>query len=318
VGLGDRLDAHPHELSGGQRQRVAIARALIANPELVLADEPTASLDKKSGRGVVELLQKLAKRDGVTVILVTHDNRILDIADRIITLEDGRLSSLMSAVTSDTHHMLEMIARDLRGGNLASRMTVLNRDEFTELMGEITSETQGLLDIVDLVQGETFRSVQEQVISAFTGKIGEFLDAEDATLYFLDMDTQALWSFEQTSRGDFEEINISPERGIVGYVARTGNTVSTTDAASLDQYDQFIDGESTKSLLCMPVLDSEGRIFAVLSLANKGNGEPFNTDDEQQIREFTNTLALVLESWWRMGCSCRAAGIGREASCCAP
>jgi putative ABC transport system ATP-binding protein len=91
VGLGNRVDYYPENLSGGQKQRVAIARALVSHPKIVLADEPTAALDKKSGRDVVELMQKLAKEQGCTILLVTHDNRILDIADRIIYMEDGRL-----------------------------------------------------------------------------------------------------------------------------------------------------------------------------------------------------------------------------------
>ncbi|MBD2652443.1 DevA family ABC transporter ATP-binding protein [Synechocystis sp. FACHB-383] len=92
VGLADRLHYYPGDLSGGQKQRVAIARALISHPEMVLADEPTAALDKKSGRDVVNIMQKLAKEQGCTVLLITHDNRILDIADRIVYLEDGHLS----------------------------------------------------------------------------------------------------------------------------------------------------------------------------------------------------------------------------------
>jgi putative ABC transport system ATP-binding protein len=91
VGLGDRIHYYPDDLSGGQKQRVAIARALVSAPKIVLADEPTAALDKKSGRDVVELMQKLAKEQGCTILLVTHDNRILDIADRIVYMEDGRL-----------------------------------------------------------------------------------------------------------------------------------------------------------------------------------------------------------------------------------
>ncbi|MCC5661139.1 DevA family ABC transporter ATP-binding protein [Nostoc sp. XA010] len=91
VGLGDRVDYYTDNLSGGQKQRVAIARALASHPQIVLADEPTAALDKKSGRDVVELMQRLAKEQGCTILLVTHDNRILDIADRIVHMEDGRL-----------------------------------------------------------------------------------------------------------------------------------------------------------------------------------------------------------------------------------
>lgn len=91
VGLGQRAEYYPDSMSGGQKQRVAIARALISEPKIVLADEPTAALDKKSGRDVVELMQKLAKEQGCTILLVTHDNRILDIADRIVYMEDGHL-----------------------------------------------------------------------------------------------------------------------------------------------------------------------------------------------------------------------------------
>lgn len=91
VGLGGRVDYYPHNLSGGQKQRVAIARALVSRPKLVLADEPTAALDSKTGREVVDLMQHLAKEQGCAILLVTHDNRILDIADRILHMEDGRL-----------------------------------------------------------------------------------------------------------------------------------------------------------------------------------------------------------------------------------
>lgn len=91
VGLGSHLNYYPDNLSGGQKQRVAIARALVSNPKLILADEPTSALDRKSGRDVVELMQCLAKEQGCTILMVTHDNRILDIADRIVHMEDGRL-----------------------------------------------------------------------------------------------------------------------------------------------------------------------------------------------------------------------------------
>jgi len=91
VGLAERTQYYPEDLSGGQKQRVAIARALVSHPQIVLADEPTAALDKKSGRDVVELMQKLAKEQGCTILMVTHDNRILDVADRIIYMEDGHL-----------------------------------------------------------------------------------------------------------------------------------------------------------------------------------------------------------------------------------
>jgi putative ABC transport system ATP-binding protein len=91
VGLSERLHHFPDELSGGQRQRVAIARALAPEPDLVLADEPTASLDSKSGQDVVELLGDLCRRRSSAVLLVTHDLRLLKDADRIWGIEDGRI-----------------------------------------------------------------------------------------------------------------------------------------------------------------------------------------------------------------------------------
>lgn len=91
VGLADRASYLPANLSGGQKQRVAVARALVASPALVLADEPTAALDKDSAAEVVDLLKRMGAARGTTTLLVTHDNRILDRADRILTLEDGRI-----------------------------------------------------------------------------------------------------------------------------------------------------------------------------------------------------------------------------------
>jgi putative ABC transport system ATP-binding protein len=91
VGLSDRSGYYPEKLSGGQKQRVAIARALAGGPRLLLADEPTAALDKDSGREVVTLFRELAEREGSAIVMVTHDNKVLDIADRIANLEAGRL-----------------------------------------------------------------------------------------------------------------------------------------------------------------------------------------------------------------------------------
>ena len=93
VGLEDRLDYLPGNLSGGQKQRVAVARALVSNPDVIFADEPTAALDKVSGRNVVDMLKTMGRERGTTTVMVTHDNRILELSDRIITLEEGRVVS---------------------------------------------------------------------------------------------------------------------------------------------------------------------------------------------------------------------------------
>ena len=93
LGLASRMYAKPDSMSGGQRQRVSIARALVNHPRLILADEPTAALDKESGKRVIELFQELTRNDGCSVLIVTHDNRVLDSADRIVNMVDGRIAS---------------------------------------------------------------------------------------------------------------------------------------------------------------------------------------------------------------------------------
>jgi putative ABC transport system ATP-binding protein len=96
LGLSDRVNYYPEKLSGGQKQRVAIARALAASPKLLLADEPTAALDRESGRDVVALFRRLADHEDSAIVMVTHDNKVLDIADHIVNLEGGRLVAAAS------------------------------------------------------------------------------------------------------------------------------------------------------------------------------------------------------------------------------
>lgn len=99
LGLEARLDFLPEKLSGGEKQRVSIARALVNDPALILADEPTANLDSRTGHEVTRLLRSIAKEQGRSVIIVSHDARIKDIADRVLWLEDGRFQDMISMAT---------------------------------------------------------------------------------------------------------------------------------------------------------------------------------------------------------------------------
>lgn len=109
VGLGKRVHHRPSMLSGGQQQRVAIARALVHEPRLIICDEPTAALDSENGVKVMELLRGVAARPGRCVIIVTHDNRIFRYADRILRMEDGRMSGAeASDLKSDGMRALEL------------------------------------------------------------------------------------------------------------------------------------------------------------------------------------------------------------------
>ncbi len=93
VDLADKLNVRPNKLSGGQQQRVAVARALASKPKFILADEPTANLDSKSAANLLEIMEKLNREEHITFIFSTHDQRVVDKARRVITLDDGMIKS---------------------------------------------------------------------------------------------------------------------------------------------------------------------------------------------------------------------------------
>jgi putative ABC transport system ATP-binding protein len=304
VGLGQRIDHYPDQLSGGQKQRVAIARALVGNPRIVLADEPTASLDKESGRDVVELMHGLAKKRGCAVLLVTHDNRILDIADRIIHMEDGKLQSYANAVLNSTEKLLESLANTNRSGELTRQVAGLSVPKFLEMLGQVTTEFQQFLHVIDMANNSAFESMLEQVLDAFTLKIGQVLQADRVSLFIVDREQGELWT--KVAEGDGRipvDIRLPMSRGIAGHVATNRITVNTPDAYTNPLFNPEIDaktGYRTRSLLCMPVIDAQGRAVAVIQLLNKQGDRPFDENDEKQFSEFARSMAVLLESWWHM------------------
>jgi putative ABC transport system ATP-binding protein len=304
VGLGTRLEHFPSQMSGGQKQRVAIARALAARPRIILADEPTASLDKQSGRDVVTLMHDLAKKEGVTVLLVTHDNRILDVADRIIHLEDGRLSSFTNAVTANTQHMMDMLAQHNRKGELARHVAGLSVEQFAHELAEATAECEQFLHVVEMSNTEAFESMLEQTLQAFTLKIGEILAADRVSLFLVDAARGEL--FSKVAQGDGEkplDIRVPLGAGIAGHVAATGATMNIPDAYAEPRFNRAVDqatGYRTRAILCVPIVDRRGQVFAVAQVLNRRDGQPFDGRDEGRLREFAASLGVVLESWSRM------------------
>jgi len=304
VGLGTRTDHHPDQLSGGQKQRVAIARALVMAPRLILADEPTASLDKQSGREVVELMQGLAKEQGCAVLLVTHDNRILDVADRIVHLEDGRISSLTNAVLSSTRQLMTLLAQNNRKGELTRQVEELPVEQFMTLLEQVTSEFQNFLRVVAMTHEDAFDSMLEQVIEAFTFKVGQILDADRVSLFMVDADRHELWSKVAQADGERAiDIRLPITRGIIGRVARSGEIVNLRDVSTDRDFAGEIDAQTgyvTRSLLCVPIKDIHGGVFAVAELLNKKSAPAFNASDEQRFQQLVEALGVILESWWRM------------------
>lgn len=301
VGLGNLLSAYPHELSGGQKQRVAIARALVSQPKIILADEPTAALDKQTGREIVELLQQLAKKQSCSILIVTHDNRILDIADRIISLEDGRLSSFTSAFFSSTQNMLAALAKTHREGELIRGIKELSEQQFVSLLEQTTKEFEYFLRTLDLINDKTTETMLDQILEVFTLKIGQLLQADRTTVFLIDKTKGELWSKIAQSEGKKSlEIRIPTKSGIAGHVATTGKTLNIPDVYHEPLFNRAIDEQTnyhTRNILCMPILNRQNRILAVVQLLNKKGEHPFDVKDEERFREFSSSIGTILESW---------------------
>jgi len=297
VGLGDHLHHKPGRLSGGQRQRVAIARALVAEPSMLLADEPTASLDKKSGRDVVERMKTLAKKNGTTILLVTHDNRILDIADRIVHLEDGKLSTFTEAVIAGNRRMMQTLADNRSKQPMDQIVADLDEQGFKDLLEEITDDSQRLLEATAMANDVAFRGMLKQGLFAFTRKLGQMLNADRASLFIVEGDSLVLRVTEDLD--ETNEVRIPLGSGIAGAAAKTGETIRIDDAYADARFNQNVDkqtGYRTRSLLSLPVKNQAGDVFAVAQLLNRRDGQPFDQGDEIQFAEFIQSIGVILET----------------------
>ena len=300
VGLGERIFHKPEQLSGGQRQRVAIARALAAEPSMLLADEPTASLDKESGREVVEHMQRLAREQGTTILLVTHDNRILDVADRIVHLEDGQLMSFADSVISNNDHMMGLLADANEKQNLQVKIDKLSEADFKDMLKRISEESLQFLQATSLANDNAYQSMLERSLFAFTRKLSQLISAERASLFLIDKADKSLILRVTEQLPVHEDIRIPIHSGIAGAVVKTGEAVIVRDAYQDDRFNPEVDlkfGYRTKSILAMPIRNRGGEVFAVVQLLNREDGQSFTQDDQDQVNSVLVDLALILESW---------------------
>jgi adenylate cyclase len=250
------------------------------------------------------MIQRLARGQSVSVLLVTHDNRILDIADRIIHLEDGRLSSFADAVARNTRHLMTLLAQAQRKGELIRLVAELPMDEFAELLGQVTGEAERFLSVSEESRHEAFESMLEQALEAFTYKLGREIGAERASIFLVDQDAKELWlKVAQEERGKPVDVRIPMSTGIAGHVASTGETVRVDDAYADPRFNPDVDrrtGFRTRTILCVPIRSGQGRVFGVAQLLNRSDGQPFGDEDEQRFAEFMGPIGVILETWWRM------------------
>ncbi len=299
VGLADRMHYKGERLSGGQRQRVAIARALASEPSILLADEPTASLDKQSGREVVDRLKTLAKEQGATILMVTHDNRILDVADRIMHLEDGRLSTFTDAVIANNELMMRTLAESRQKESLDDAVDGLDEQGFRDLLQQLTDESRRFLDATAAANDQAFQSMLEQGLFAFARKLGDLLDAERASLFLVDRATNTLLLRVAQDLPETGEVRIPIGSGIAGAAAASGTPIRVDDAYADPRFNPEVDRRSgfrTRSILCLPLKDRGGSVFAVAQLLNRRDGEAFAAEDERSFDRFTRSLGVILET----------------------
>jgi putative ABC transport system ATP-binding protein len=281
VGLGHRLDALPHELSIGQRQRVSVARALARRPKIILADEPTASLDRQAGRDVVELLRQLARRQGCAVLMVTHDNRILDIADRILSLEDGRLSSFGSASTPFAGHLLTVLSQVGETEHLMLLLERTTEGEFVDLLNTMGGEVEQLLNILDLGGRDSVKRLLDNLIDTVLLKIAQNFGAVGIGLFDL--------------HGNPLRVPLEPPSWPKpAFAARAIQTGQVVSASGHDL------GPGIRSMLCAPIRNRHDEICALAQLVNKKDGSSFVDADERTFRDFAVPLGLIVEGWKRV------------------
>jgi adenylate cyclase len=199
--------------------------------------------------------------------------------------------------------MMEMLALNNRKGEVTRQVQNLSVPQFLGLLDQVTGEAQQFLRVVELSEGEAFESMLEQVLEAFTLKVGDVLGAERASLFLIDEARGEVWSKVAKDGERSLEIRAPIGTGIVGTVAASGQVLNIPDAYQDPRFNPLVDRETgyrTRTILGMPILSSRDRVFAVVQLLNKAGGLPFDATDEERLRQFSISIGVILESWWRL------------------
>lgn len=241
VGLEEYMHVYPSTLSGGQRQRLAVSRALVREPRLLLADEPTSALDGQTGREVVELLRTLARQQGCAVLMVTHDNRVLEVADRLMYLEDGRLSSFAAVTSPHAAHLLtalRSVAEQREVGSLLNRM---QDGEFIDLLRTLAAESEQFLNVLDLGNRSEARRVFEEIARAVVGHMASQFGASEVLIWMQEGQGGVRLLIGPASRGDddLSAVRACVQTGLVQqqrdrlYLPLYGRDMQTVGAAEI-------------------------------------------------------------------------------------
>jgi len=295
VGLDSHAESYPRELSGGQRQRVAVARALVRNPRIILADEPTAALDKQAGREVVDLLHSLAEQRACAILLVTHDNRIVDIADRILTLEDGRLTAGSGGLATHTQQVLNALQRR---SELQREAAALETGQFLQLIDGFSAECEQLGRTLDMARNETMTLLVDHTIETIARKLRQIFRVERTGVYLSDADRRSLWSPSAFHNGaDGVRFVVARGAGPAGRAAEEGRTVNARAAGGAPWYDDVaaLRGCRPEAALAVPVFGGAGQLAGVTELINPAAGGGFTPSDQRELERLSGALGVVLE-----------------------
>ncbi|WP_088892747.1 adenylate/guanylate cyclase domain-containing protein [Leptolyngbya ohadii] len=196
--------------------------------------------------------------------------------------------------------LLTSLAQIDRAGSLTDRMQALSLEKFQDLLEKITGEFQHFLKAIELINDETLETMLEQILQAFTLKIGQLLRADRTTIFLVDLEKEQLWSkVAQGSDGKPTEIRVPLRVGIAGHVASTGECLNIHDAYEHPLFNPEVDRQTqyrTRNILCMPVFSSDRQVVAVVQLLNKQQGNFFDAEDERLFREFAESMGIILES----------------------